>query len=71
MAARSSAGHEHGGALPDAGSEEMIPTPCTTPFLEFADNVQRQDVRVPLVLDQGRWSMDLQHMQRQVDHVKW
>ena len=48
----------------------MIPTPVYYPFLEFADNVQRQDVRVPLVLDQGRWSMDLQHMQRQVDHVK-
>ena len=47
----------------------MIPTPVYYPF-EFADNVQRRDTRVPLVLDQGRWSMDLQHMQRQVDHVK-
>ena len=47
------------------GLEEkvMIPTPVYYPFLEIADNVQRQDVRVPLLLDRGRWQMDLDRMQ--------
>ena len=32
MAARSSAGHEHGGALPDAGSEDDDPHPRVLPL---------------------------------------
>lgn len=54
------------------GLEEkvMIPTPVYYPFLEIADNVQRQDVRVPLLLDRGRWQMDLDRMQTLVDGVK-
>lgn len=48
----------------------MIPTPVYYPFLDIADNAQRQDVRVPLILDRGVWRMDLEHMQSQIGGVK-
>ena len=48
----------------------MIPTPVYYPFLDIADNAQRQDVRVPLILDRGVWRMDIEHMQSQIGGVK-
>lgn len=54
----------------EAQQKIMIPTPVYYPFLEIANNAQRQDIRVPLTLDQGLWRMDLESMQTQVDGVK-
>jgi cystathionine beta-lyase len=54
----------------EAQQKIMIPTPVYYPFLEIADNAQREDIRVPLTLDQGLWRMDLESMQTQVDGVK-
>ena len=48
----------------------LIPTPVYYPFLEIADNAQRRDVRVPLILDEGVWRMDLERMQSQIGGVK-
>lgn len=48
----------------------MIPTPVYYPFLEMADNVQRHDVQVPLVLEHNCWRMNYDQMQAQVDDVK-
>ena len=56
--------------MPNAATEDDDSHTGVLPFLEFADNVQRQDVQVPLVLDDGHWRMDLQHMQSRVDQVK-
>jgi cystathionine beta-lyase len=53
-----------------AHQQLMIPTPVYYPFLEMAENAKLSDVRVPLILDQGCWRMDMQQMQAQVGQVK-
>ncbi len=47
----------------------LLPTPVYHPFLDVGQNSGLAEVRVPMAVDAGRWSMDLEQMQHAVDRA--
>lgn len=53
--------------LAGSGQKILIPTPVYHPFLALGANAGVGEIRVPMIVDQGHWSMDLERLQDAVD----